>query len=55
MLPPKWIGENNGSGKPYEQMDDLGGVKPNHPYFWVDTQMKSHWYFFTVPWRIQWD
>ena len=27
-------GENN--GKPYEQMDDLGG---KHPYFWVDTHM----------------
>ncbi len=26
---PKMDGENN--GKPYEQMDDLGGF---HPYFW---------------------
>ncbi len=23
---PKMDGENNGSGKPYEQMDDLGGL-----------------------------
>ena len=28
-------GENNGSGKPYEQMDDLGGF--SHPYFWFNT------------------
>ena len=28
-------GENN--GKPYEQMDDLGGIWKTHPYFWVDT------------------
>ena len=27
-------GENN--GKPYEQMDDLGG---KNPYFWFNTQM----------------
>ena len=31
-LPPKMDGENNGS-KPYEQMDDLGGIPPH--YFWV--------------------
>ncbi len=24
-------------GKPYEQMDDLGGK--NHPYFWFNTHM----------------
>ena len=29
-LPPKMDGENN--GKPYEQMDDLGGS----PFFWDD-------------------
>ena len=28
-------GENN--GKPYEQMDDLGGFY--HPYFWFNTHM----------------
>ena len=35
----KMDGENN--GKPYEQMDDLGGFSP---YFWVDTHM--HFLFF---------
>ncbi len=29
---PKMDGENN--GKPYEQMDDLGG---KNPYFWFNT------------------
>ena len=29
-------GENK--GKPYEQMDDLGGF----PYFWVDTHIYSY-------------
>ena len=29
--PPKWMVKNNGSLKPYEQMDDLGG---KIPYFW---------------------
>ncbi len=37
---PKMDGENNGSGKPYEQMDDLGVL---HPYFW------KH------PYRYPWD
>ena len=36
-------GEN--SGKPYEQMDDLGG---KNPYFWVDTHMwvGERWFLF---------
>ncbi len=28
------------NGKPYEQMDDLGGK--NHPYFWVDTHIGAY-------------
>ena len=37
VYPPKWIVYN--TGKPYEQMDDLGGK--NHPNFWVDTHMDT--------------
>ena len=33
IVVPKMDGENNGSGKPYEQMDDLGVLKP--PLFLV--------------------
>ena len=33
--PPKMDGENN--GKPYEQMDDLGG---KHHYFWFNTHIQ---------------
>ena len=34
---PKWMVYN---GKPYEQMDDLGG-KNFSPYVWVDTHMNQ--------------
>ncbi len=33
--PTKWMVYYN--GKPYEQMDDLGGIY--HPYFWFNTHI----------------
>ena len=40
-------GENN--GKPYEQMDDLGGFSP---YFWFNTHMGN---METCPRTLQWN
>ena len=32
-------------GKPYEQMDALGGFTKNHPYFWFNTHMAPNFWW----------